>query len=31
LMTGAGLVDVVAEQRDMAGRPVIAVTASGAN
>ena len=31
LMTGAGLVDVVAEQRDMAGRPVIAVTARGPN
>lgn len=30
LMTDAGLVDVVAEQRDMAGRPVIAVTARGA-
>lgn len=29
LMTQAGLVDVVAENRDMAGRPVIAVTASG--
>ena len=29
-LDGAGLVDVVAEQRDMAGRPVIVVTARGA-
>lgn len=31
LMTNAGLVDVVSEQRDLARRPVIAVTARGAS
>jgi len=31
LMAEAGLTDVVAESRDMAGRPVIAVTARGPN
>lgn len=31
LMTAAGLTEVVAEQRDMAGRPVIAVLAKAAN